>query len=234
MKTIGIIGGLSWESSQLYYRIINETVRKRLGGLNSARLLLNSVNFQDVMPALSTGDWPKISRQLVSAAQALKAGGAECIVLCTNTMHKLADEIEHASGLPLLHIADAAADFILPTGLNRLGLLGTRFTMEQDFYVRRLREQHGFEVIVPEAEDRAFIDRVIFDELCQGRILAASRQKYRAIIETLADRGAEGVLLACTEIPLLIQAEDSALPLFDTTAIHARHAAGWALPRNTS
>ena len=229
MKTIGLIGGLSWESSQLYYRVINETVRERLGGLNSARLLLNSVNFQDIMPALGAGDWPEIRRQLIAAALALLAGGADCIVLCTNTMHKLADDIEDASGLPLLHIADAAAEAVKTSGQGKLGLLGTRFTMEQDFYLGRLRERHGLEVIVPNAEARTVIDRIIFEELCQGIVLEESRRLYQDIIGKLTDLGAEGILLACTEIPLLIGQEDSPLPLFDTTRIHARRAAEWGL-----
>lgn len=229
MKTLGLIGGMSWESTVPYYRLINQTVKEQLGGLHSARLLLYSVDFAQIERLQHAGDWDAAGVVLADAGRALRAGGAELLVICTNTMHKVADVVESASGLPLLHIADPTGEEIRRAGLQRIGLLGTRFTMEQDFYRQRLVERHGLEVLVPDADDRDTVHRVIYEELCLGTIREESRARYRAIIERLVARGAQGVILGCTEIGLLIGAEDAAVPLFDTTALHARHAALAAL-----
>ncbi|MDI9238109.1 aspartate/glutamate racemase family protein [Lysobacter sp. LF1] len=229
MKTLGLIGGMSWESTVPYYRLINQTVKEQLGGLHSARLLLYSVDFAQIERLQHAGDWDAAGAVLADAGRALRAGGAELLVICTNTMHKVADAVESASGLPLLHIADPTGEEIRRAGLQRIGLLGTRFTMEQDFYRQRLVERHGLEVLVPEADDRDTVHRVIYEELCLGTIRAESRAQYRAIIERLVARGAQGVILGCTEIGLLVGADDAQVPLFDTTALHARHAALAAL-----
>ncbi|HEY5850680.1 MAG TPA: aspartate/glutamate racemase family protein [Lysobacter sp.] len=228
MKTLGLIGGMSWESTVPYYRLINQTVKERLGGLHSARLLLYSVDFAEIERLQMSGDWDTAGQVLADAGRALRAGGAELLVICTNTMHKVADTVEAASGLPVLHIADATADEILARGLQRIGLLGTRFTMEQDFYRKRL-EQHGLDVLVPDDDDRGIVHRVIYDELCLGQIRDESREQYRRIIATLVNRGAQGVILGCTEIGLLVGDADASVPLFDTAALHARHAALAAL-----
>ncbi|WP_363800784.1 aspartate/glutamate racemase family protein [Lysobacter firmicutimachus] len=225
MKTLGLLGGMSWESTLPYYRQINETVRERLGGLHSARLLLYSVDFAEVERLQHAGDWVAAGALLGRAACSLRDGGAQLLVICTNTMHKVADAIEAASGLPLLHIADPTGAAIRAAGLSRVGLLGTRFTMEQDFYRRRLIERHGLEVIVPEAEARERVHRIIYDELCLGRIRDESRREYQAIIAGLVAQGAQGVILGCTEIGLLIGPDDVAVPRFDTAALHARAAA---------
>lgn len=225
MKTLGLLGGMSWESTLPYYRQINETVRERLGGLHSARLLLYSVDFAEVERLQHAGDWVAAGALLGRAACSLRDGGAQLLVICTNTMHKVADAIEAASGLPLLHIADPTGAAIRAAGLSRVGLLGTRFTMEQDFYRRRLAERHGLEVIVPEAEARERVHRIIYDELCLGRIRDESRREYQAIIAGLVAQGAQGVILGCTEIGLLIGPDDVAVPRFDTAALHARAAA---------
>ncbi|UNK48296.1 aspartate/glutamate racemase family protein [Lysobacter sp. S4-A87] len=228
MKTLGLIGGMSWESTVPYYRLINQTVKERLGGLHSARLLLYSVDFAEIERLQMSGDWDTAGQVLADAGRALRAGGAELLVICTNTMHKVADAVEAASGLPLLHIADATADEIRAQGLQRVGLLGTRFTMEQDFYLQRL-VGHGLEVLIPEADDRGIVHRVIYDELCLGQVRDESRQQYRRIIADLVARGAQGVILGCTEIGLLVGNDDASVPLFDTAALHARHAALAAL-----
>ncbi len=229
MKTLGLIGGMSWESTVPYYRIINQTVKQRLGGLHSARLLLYSVDFAQIERLQHAGDWDAAGAVLADAARSLRAGGAELLVICTNTMHKVADTVEAASGLPLLHIADATGAVIVQSGLRRVGLLGTRFTMEQDFYRQRLVERHGLEVLVPDAPDRDIVHRVIYDELCQGIVDDASREAYRRIIAKLVERGAQGVILGCTEIGLLVGEGDASVPLFDTAALHARQAALAAL-----
>lgn len=228
MKTIGLIGGMSWESTLPYYRLINEQVRDRLGGLHSAKLVLYSVDFAEIERLQQSGDWVSAGACLADAARALSAAGADFLVLCTNTMHKVAPAIVAAVNLPLLHIADPSAAAIRAAGLTRVGLLGTRFTMEQDFYVERLRA-HGLDVLLLDAEQREIVHRVIYDELCLGRIEATSRAAYREIIADLAGRGAEAVILGCTEISLLIGPDDSPLPLFDTTQLHARAAAEFAL-----
>ncbi len=224
-KTLGLLGGMSWESTLPYYRVINETVRERLGGLHSARLLLYSVDFAEVERLQHAGDWDAAGALLGRAARSLRDGGAELLVICTNTMHKVADAVETASGLPLLHIADPTGAAIRAAGLTKIGLLGTRFTMEQAFYRQRLIEQHGLDVIVPDADGRELVHKVIYEELCLGRIRDESREAYRRIIAELAARGAQGVILGCTEIGLLIGPADVDVPLFDTTALHARAAA---------
>ncbi|MCC2970707.1 aspartate/glutamate racemase family protein [Massilia sp. IC2-476] len=228
MKTIGLIGGMSWESTVPYYRSINETVRELRGGLHSAKLVLVSVDFDEVERLQRTGDWDRAGLLLADCARRLESAGADFIVLCTNTMHKVAPAIDAAAGIPLFHIADPTAEAIRAQGLRRIGLLGTRFTMEQDFYRARL-QQHGLEVLVPGEAGRALVHRVIYDELCQGKVLDASRDAYRAVIQELVDAGAEAVILGCTEIALLIGPADSPVPVFDTTALHARKAAEFAL-----
>lgn len=224
-KTLGLLGGMSWESTLPYYRVINETVRERLGGLHSARLLLYSVDFAEVERLQHAGDWDAAGALLGRAACSLRDGGAQLLVICTNTMHKVADAVEAASGLPLLHIADPTGEAIRAAGLTKIGLLGTRFTMEQDFYRQRLIERHGLEVIVPDDDGRELVHKVIYEELCLGRIRDESREAYRRIIGELAARGAQGVILGCTEIGLLIGPADVDVALFDTTALHARAAA---------
>lgn len=228
MKTLGLIGGMSWESTIPYYRIVNERVRQRLGGLHSAKLVLHSVDFAGIEALQRADDWDAAAAILVEAARGLRVAGADAIVVCTNTMHLVAPAIEAAVDLPLLHIADATAARIRAAGLSRVALLGTRFTMERDFYRQRI-EAAGTDVIVPEASQREIVHRVIYDELCLGRILDASRDAYRRIIDDLVARGAQGVILGCTEIGLLVGEGDAAVPLFDTTRIHAQAAADWAL-----
>lgn len=229
MKTIGLIGGMSWESTASYYRIINEDVKARLGGLHSAKAVLYSVDFHDIEHLQATGNWEEAGRVLAEAGKSLKRAGADFIVLCTNTMHKVADAIEGAAGIPLLHIADPTAVRIKASGIKTIGLLGTRFTMEQDFYCGRLREKHSLNAIVPDSEDREFVHRVIYDELCLGKIVESSRTRYREIIARLVDRGAEGIILGCTEIALLVSQHDSPVPVFDTTRIHGESAVDFAL-----
>lgn len=228
MRLLGLLGGMSWESTLPYYRRINERVRERLGGLHSAELLLYSVDFAAIQALQHRGDWDAAGQMLAAASQALQRAGAQALVICTNTMHRVLPQIEPALDIPVLHIADATAARIRAAGLARVGLLGTRFTMEQDFYRGRLA-QHGLEVLVPDEAQRALVHRVIYDELCQGRCLPQSRDAYRAVIADLVAAGAEAVILGCTEIGLLVGIDDSAVPLFDTTVIHAEHAADWAL-----
>ena len=229
MKTLGLLGGMSWESTIPYYRIINETVRERLGGLHSAPIILYSVDFHAIERLQQAGDWAQAGHVLARAARVLEAAGADGLVLCTNTMHRVAAAIESAVTIPLLHIADPTAAAVKPAGLTTVGLLGTRFTMEQDFYRGRLTDRHGLTVIVPDPPDREIIHRVIYEELCRGAIRAESRAQYRAILQRLVEKGAEGVILGCTEIALLVGPDDASVPLFDTTALHARAAALWAL-----
>ena len=229
MKTIGLIGGMSWESSLEYYRIINETVRERLGGLHSAKSVMYSVDFAEIEALQHQGRWDRATQLMIAAAQHVESGGADFVIICTNTMHKMADEVEHQIRIPLLHIVDATAAQISAQGLTRVGLLGTRFTMEAEFYKGRLADRHGVEVLVPGDGDRDVVHRVIYDELCQGQIREPSKQQYVRIMERLAETGAEGIILGCTEIPLLVADEDSPVPLFDTTTIHARAAVSYAL-----
>ncbi len=231
MKTLGLLGGMSWESTVPYYRIINETVRECLGGLHSARLILYSVDFHDIERRQQAGAWDEAGRILADVARALEAAGAEGLALCTNTMHKVAPAIESAVTIPLLHIADPTAAAVKAAGLHAVGLLGTRFTMEQDFYRGRLMEQHGLTVIIPDPADRAIVHRVIYEELCQGDLRPESRAQYRAIMQRLIEAGAEGIILGCTEIALLVGPDDAPVPLFDTTRLHARSAARWAMQR---
>jgi aspartate racemase len=231
VKTIGLIGGMSWESTVPYYRIVNETIKDTLGGLHSAKLVLYSVDFHDVERLQHAGDWQAAGAMLADAARAVEAAGADFIVLCTNTMHKVAASIEEAVAIPLLHIADPTADAILRAGHTTVGLLGTRFTMEQPFYRDRLTRRHGLRVIVPDAGDRDTIHRIIYEELCLGIVLPESRDAYRRIMDKLKAAGAQSIILGCTEISLLVSQADSDLPLFDTTAIHARSAALAALAR---
>jgi aspartate racemase len=229
MKTIGLIGGMSWESSAEYYRIINETMKARKGPLYSAKSLMYTVNFHDIEQMQHEGEWEKAGEVLVDAARRLERGGADCIVLCTNTMHKLATVIEAATKIPFIHIADATAEQIKRQNMKKIGLLGTGFTMEQDFYKGRLTEKHGLEVIVPEKADRNIVHRVIYNELCQGKIQSSSKAEYVRILQDLADKGAEGIILGCTEIMLLVGQADSSVPVFDTTTIHAIAAVDYAL-----
>lgn len=228
-KVIGLIGGMSWESSAEYYRIINETVRARLGDLRSARCLLWSFDFGEIEALQHAGRWDEAAEELIDAARRLERGGADCVLICTNTMHRMADQVQAAIGLPLLHIADPTAERIRAAGLSRIGLLGTAFTMEQDFYKGRLASRHGLDVLVPDAADRAVVHRVIYEELVQGRVLPESRAAYRSVIARLVERGAQAIILGCTEIMLLVRPEDSPVPLFDTTALHAEAAVDWAL-----
>lgn len=221
MKTIGLIGGMSWESSAEYYRIINQEAARRLGGTHSARSLMLSVDFGEIEAAQHRGDWGALEVEMVAASRALERGGADMLVLCTNTMHRFAGAMEDAVGIPLLHIADPTAEAIRADGFGRVGLLGTAFTMEQDFYKGRLAERHGLEVLVPEAEDRALVHRIIYDELVLGVVRDASRAAYAEVIARLVARGAQAVILGCTEIMLLVRPEDSAAPLYDTTTLHA-------------
>ncbi|MEJ2408256.1 MAG: aspartate/glutamate racemase family protein [Novosphingobium sp.] len=229
MKTIGLIGGMSWESSAEYYRIINQAVRARLGPEASAQCLLWSFDFAEIAALQRAGDWPALTGRMIDAARRLEAGGAELLLICTNTMHRMADEVQAAVSLPLLHIADAAGAAIARQGITRVGLLGTAFTMEQSFYRERLRERFGLDVLVPDEADRATIHRVIYEELIAGRIEPASRQTYRDVIARLVELGAQGVILGCTEIPLLVSDADAAVPLFDTTRLHAEAAVSAAL-----
>jgi aspartate racemase len=229
MKTIGLIGGMSWESTVPYYRQVNETVKQHLGGLHSAKVVLYSVDFHEVERLQHAGDWDAAGVLLADAARSLQAAGADFLVLCTNTMHKVAPAIEAAVGIPLFHIADPTAEEIKRAGHTKVGLLGTRFTMEQPFYKERLRERHGLDVVVPEQADRDIIHRIIYEELCLGEIVAASRNEYRRIMAQLVAQGAQAVILGCTEISLLVGQQDATVPLFDTTAIHARKAAEHAL-----
>lgn len=229
MKMLGLLGGMSWESTVSYYRLLNEAVKERLGGFHSARVVLWSVDFAELERLLERGDWDAVTAALVTPARALEAAGAERLVICTNTMHEVAPRIEAAIGIPLLHIVDPTAEAIRAAGHRTVGLLGTRFTMERAFFKERLRERHGLHAIVPVAADREIVHRVVFDELCQGRIREESRAEYRRIMAGLVERGAEAVILGCTEIALLVSPEDATVPLFDTTTLHARAAVEWAL-----
>ena len=229
MRTIGLIGGMSWESSAHYYRIINQEVRRRLGELHSAKSVMVSLDFAEIARLQRAGDWDALAGHMATAVRDATRGGAEPIVLCTNTMHCVADAIADATAAPLIHIADATAQAIKARGFTRVGLLGTAFTMEQPFYLERLRERHRLDAIVPEQDDRTIVHDVIYCELVQGVVRDASRAAYRDVIARLVARGAEGIILGCTEIMLLVRAEDSAVPLFDTTELHALAAVDAAL-----
>lgn len=229
MKTIGLIGGMSWESSLEYYRIINEETKKHLGGLHSAKSLMYSVDFAEIEELQHKGDWETATKLMVDAAKRLENGGADFVLICTNTMHKMAKAVEEAISIPILHIADPTAEAIKAQGLTKVALLGTKYTMEQDFYRGRLIEQFGLDVIIPSETDRQTVHDIIYDELCQGEIKATSKQQYMEIIDRLAADGAQGIILGCTEIGLLIKQADVALPVFDTTQIHATAAVEVAL-----
>ncbi|WP_062226482.1 aspartate/glutamate racemase family protein [Aureimonas frigidaquae] len=229
MKCIGLIGGMSWESTAQYYRIINQDVRQRLGGVHSARSLMWSMDFGEIEKLQHEGAWEALADQLVESAVALERGGADFVLICTNTMHRLADEVTAAIRIPLLHIADPTGEAIRAQGIRKVGLLGTAFTMEQAFYKGRLAERHGLDVIVPDADDRARVHEIIYTELVAGIVRPQSRQAYAQIMARLADRGAQAIILGCTEIMLLVQPGDTPLPLFDTTTLHATAAVDWAL-----
>jgi len=229
MKTIGLIGGMSWESSSEYYRIINETVRERLGGLHSAECIMYSADFEEIENLQHQGKWEELTKLMLNFAQKLEGAGADFIVICTNTMHKMAEEVENNTNIPLLHIADATAEKIIEKGLGKLGLLGTNFTMEEDFFKKRLEEKYNIEVIIPSQNDRRIIDSVIYNELCLGIIKQSSKEKYKEVINRLISDGADGVILGCTEIPLLVSQGDVEMPVFDTTTIHAKSAVEFAL-----
>ena len=229
MKTAGLIGGMSWESTLEYYRIMNETVKEKLGGLHSAKCIIYSFDFEEIERLQHEGKWDKLAEIMINAAQRLEKAGADFVIICTNTMHKVADEVQRSISIPLLHIADVTAEKIKEKGLKKVGLLGTRFTMEEGFYRERLRKKHGIDVVIPEENEREFVHRVIYDELCLGIVKHESKEKFKEIIEGLVSRGAEGIILGCTEIPLLIEQEDADVPIFDTTAIHAKAAVEFAL-----
>lgn len=229
MKTVGLLGGMSWESTELYYRLINEGVKAQLGGLHSACIAMVSVDFQEIEAMQHQGDWAGAGRVLARAAQQVEAAGADFLVICTNTMHKVAPEIQAAITIPILHLADATANRIKAAGLKTVGLLGTNFTMEQNFYKGRLIDQHGLQVLIPPKLDRDLVHRIIYDELCLGQVNEASRRAYLRVIEDLRAQGAEGVIEGCTEIVMLVQQQHTDIPLFDTTSIHAEEAVAEAL-----
>ena len=229
VKTIGLIGGMSWESSIEYYRIMNEMTKAKLGGLHSGKSIMVSVDFAEIEILQHQGRWAEAAEILMEAAKDLENGGADFIVLCTNTMHKVADELEASVKIPLLHIADATAQRVKDSGIQKIGLLGTRFTMEEEFYKGRLSRKYGLNVSIPNAAEREIVHRVIYEELVLGKIVPRSKEQYLGIMERMVDQGAEGIILGCTEIGLLIHQEDSEVPLFDTTRIHAEAAVEYAL-----
>ncbi|UZE47198.1 aspartate/glutamate racemase family protein [Rhodopseudomonas sp. P2A-2r] len=229
MRTIGLLGGMSWESTAVYYRRINETVRNRLGGLHSAEVILHSVNFEAIVALQKAGDWDQAGAVLAQIARNLEGAGADCVLICTNTMHKLADTVQDAISIPLLHITDVTGEAVKAAGCRRPLLLATRYTMEQDFYLSKLRDDHGLAPLVPNDEDRTAVHDVIFGELCCGIVSQASRQRYLDVIATAKAAGADSVILGCTEIGLLIGAKDFDLPAFDSTLIHADAAVAFAL-----
>jgi len=229
MKTIGLLGGMSWESSVEYYRIINEAVHQRLGGVHSAQCVMYSVDFAEIEMLQSQGRWQEATQMMVDVARLIEKGGADFLLICTNTMHKMADDVQRSINIPLLHIADAAAESIKTRGLKTVGLLGTRFTMEEDFYTGRLAEKHGLQVLIPDAAERDIIHRVIYEELVVGKIIPESKAAYLRVIDHLVQRGAQGIILGCTEIGLLVKEGDCPTPLFDTTPLHALAAVEYAL-----
>ena len=232
-KTLGIIGGMSWESTQSYYRLINEGIKEKLGGLHSADILLHSVDLAPIATLQAQGRWEELGDIMLNSGKRLKAGGVDGILIATNTMHKVAEQVQAATSLPLIHIADATANVIKQQGLTKIALLGTQFTMTEDFYKQCLIDA-GLQVLIPDTNARAEIHRIIYDELCQGQLLDSSRQYYQQVIESLAKQGAEGVILGCTEIGLLIKQADSPIPVFDTTVIHAAAAVQFLLGNATS
>jgi aspartate racemase len=229
MKTIGLVGGMSWESTLEYYRIINERVKEKLGGFHSAKLVMYSVDFDEVESRQHQGQWDELTALMIDAARRVERAGADFLVICTNTMHIMAGEVEKSIGIPLLHIVDAAAAAIKSRSFTRVGLLGTRFTMEKDFYKERLRKSHGLAVIIPEEREREIIHNILYNELCLGEIREESKAAFQKIIAALEARGAQGIILGCTEIPLIVSQKDYKIPLFDTTALHAQAAVDLAL-----
>ena len=229
MKTIGLIGGMSWESSTLYYQLINRKVKAVKGEMNSCKSILYTVDFAQIHRLQKEGDWKQLDQLMADAAQKLEKAGADIIILCANTMHLCSAAIQESVAIPFLHIAEVTGAAIASQGLQKIALLGTKYTMEKDFYKKLLTEQFGLEVLIPNAEERADIHRIIYDELVQGKLTTESRQRYQAIIKNLENQGAEGVILGCTEIPLLIKADDVDIPIFDTTTLHAEKAVEWAL-----
>jgi aspartate racemase len=229
MKTIGLLGGMSWESTAGYYREINAGVRQKLGGLHSAQIVLYSVDFDPIEKLQRSGDWKATGNILANAARGVENGGADFLLICTNTMHKVADQVENAVNIPLLHIADATADVLVQASVRKVGLLGTAFTMEQEFYKERLSEKYGIDVVVPDAPDRKLVHDIIYQELCLGLHKQSSKQKYIHIVDKLTEMGAEGVILGCTEIGMLISQYDTVTTLYDTTKIHAAKAVEWAI-----
>jgi len=229
MKTIGLIGGMSWESTAEYYRIINQAVNERLGGHHSAKLVLYSVDFDEIEELQHEDRWEELTELMIEAARRVERGGAELLLICTNTMHKMAGEVEESLGIPLLHIADATAEEIKRQGLEKVGLLGTKFTMEQDFYKGRLKDEYGIEVLIPGEEDREAVHAIIYDELCHGIVDGSSKETFKRVIGDLVSEGARGIVLGCTEIPLLVKQEDAEVPIFDTAEIHAQAAVDTAL-----
>ena len=229
MKTIGLLGGMSWESTTHYYQLLNQGINARLGGLHSAPIVLLSVDFQPLETLMQQGKWTELSVHLADAAQKIEKAGADFLLICTNTMHKIAQKITDAIDIPLLHIADATAEKIKAQGMHTVGLLGTAFTMEEEFYRGRLAEKHGLAVVIPPPEDRKKVHDIIFDELCRGKINDSSRQTYLRIIDTMHRQGAEGIIAGCTEIGMLISQDHTPVPLFDTTALHVEQAINYAL-----
>ena len=229
MKTIGLLGGMSWESTELYYRLLNEGIKAKLGGLHSAQIALVSVDFQEIEAMQHNGDWVGAGQALSQAAKQVEAAGADFLLICTNTMHKVAPQVQEAISIPVLHLADATAKRIKDTGMKTIGLLGTNFTMEQDFYKGRLVEKHGLNVLVPPKPDREIVHQIIYDELCLGIVKDTSRDKYLRIMKDLQNRGAEGIIEGCTEIVMLVQQQHTDIPLFDTTSIHAEEAVSEAI-----
>lgn len=229
MKTIGLLGGMSWESTLDYYKLINTQISKELGGFHSAKLNMVSIDFAELEENMTRGNWSACEEILISAAKKVESTGADCLLICTNTLHKIAPQVEAAIQIPLLHIADAAGETLVKNGISTIGLLGTRFTMEEDFYRLRLAEKYGLKVIVPNAQDRQIVDKIIFSELCMGKIKSTSRDEYVRVMEELKSLGAEAILLGCTEIAMLVTNEHTNIPLFDTTAIHAEKAVRFSL-----
>ena len=229
MKTMGMIGGMSWESSLEYYRIVNEAIKKKLGGFHSAKCILYSVDFEEVEKLQHLGDWDELTRMMMDAAQRLENTGADFVIICTNTMHKMADEVQGAIRIPVLHIVDVTAKAIKGNRQTRIGLLGTKFTMEQDFYKGRLKDKHGLDVLIPSADERQVVHDILYSELCLGEIKELSKEKFKSVIQKLVDRGAQGVILGCTEIPLIVSQDDYEIPVYDTTTLHAQAAVDFAL-----
>ena len=229
MKVIGLLGGMSWESSLEYYRILNEIIKERLGGLHSAKCILYSVDFEEIENLQHQGKWDELTKIMIESAQNLEKAGADMVLICTNTMHKMANEVQKELKIPLLHIADAAAQKVKEMNLKKVGLLGTKYTMEQDFYKGRIKKKYDIDVIIPDLDEREIVHDVIFNELCLGKIKKESKEQYKKIIQNLIQKGAEGIILGCTEIPLLINQEDFDVPIFDTTMIHCQAAVDHAL-----